>query len=369
MSHDSRSSSSRPVYKDVDLDLVSGGATHAVPVAAPVGSGSGFGLGGVTPSFGHPGLGSGLGFGGGGGGAGSADGWDFHMGGVMPAAHPSVGAGSVTAGGGSGFGPNGFAGGDPFHPSSGAGAGQSNVDPFHPNGASGPMRGFGPSDVPYGVGAGSVQTGAHAPIGHDSWSNQAQSFASGSTSIVTPTAQELATAAGAVSTTSFDIKNWGDPHVNVNVNGRDIGQIDHSASIQNFETFHLTAGGPTTISTQTTAQDESTVAFNREVDITGASWSVQATGEGGGLSATVHDAHGTWTLGSGQSVTEADGTVITNNGGIVSVSEHLLDGGTVSTDISMNGAGYLDFESKGQGDVGLTGWAADQWKGQGGSAS
>jgi hypothetical protein len=249
-------------------------------------------------------------------------------------------------------GPNGVNGGGPLggpngvggNPLGGGPAGGFAGNPLNPNS---PLGGLGGPDSPYGPGG----TGAGLPAalsaiangGHLPWG--ASAYLPGG-------------AAGAghqiAQTQSFHISSTGDPHENVEINGQSIAQIDTTDGIHNFQTFNNTIGGATTISTQTAQAGGAW--YNGEIDFSARTWAMEVTANG----TTLHDARGTFQLQEGQTVTEQDGTVIANQGGHLSVTQQLNDGGHVTTDITDQGT-YLDMDTKGVGNAMLSGWSADKF--------
>lgn len=166
-------------------------------------------------------------------------------------------------------------------------------------------------------------------------------------------------------TNSFEIKSWGDPHLNITVNGEAMGQMDRAASIDNFAVLNNTAGGATAISTVTTNQEVNSVSYNKEIDIVGGNgqWHLEATNADmdNDVDVVIQDVNGTHAIAEGQSVRNADGTVITNTGDKLLVTQQLAGGGNVTTEVTINGANYLDMKTTGQGNAGLGGFAAEQF--------
>jgi len=165
-----------------------------------------------------------------------------------------------------------------------------------------------------------------------------------------------------LSSNCFCIKSWGDPHENITIDGVSTSQIDTAAGIHDLAVLHNTVGGETHVSTQTTNQEAVHQSFNREVDINGGSWAVQATANGDGhIGLAVHDARGTYEVAAGMSVHEMDGTVISNTDGKVTVHQALTDGGHVNHELSLNAANYLDLSTEGHGNAGISGWTLDKF--------
>lgn len=260
-----------------------------------------------------------------------------------PGAHGS--AGNVPGGIGAGTAPGAF------------GPGGANNGLF-PNGAGGSpsASGFGAGGPHVGWGDGHMNPMNGNPLNGTSANGPNGYGASGVSNDA-----NMAGGAYGIATQSFEIRNWGDPHINININGQELGQIDEMASLNNFQVFHNTVGGATSISTETTEGGGAT--WNKEIDIHGGNWAVSASNADmdGDVDVMIQDAYGTHELAEGQSVRQMDGTVLTNQGGKLIVEQHLADGGHVTTEIEVNGANYLDMKSTGQGNAGLGGYVVDKF--------
>jgi hypothetical protein len=165
----------------------------------------------------------------------------------------------------------------------------------------------------------------------------------------------------AVSTHSFQVQSFGDPHIQSMIDGVVQQQIDYMPAVQNLETFNNTVGGPTTISTHTwNASGDNTVTVNHDVTITSGNtpanaWSLNVDKDG---NVALTQASGTtsFNVASGPQTLHAGDATISTTGNHVVVHQDLADGGHVDTEMDINPGSDVGMESKGVGDAGLGGF-------------